>query len=496
VNRIHRALVSGAALLAAPIAGAQGTITGTVFDSLRAHAPLASATVVLIERDLYATTDATGRFRFDGVPAGRYTLSFLHPVLDSLDLTAPVVPVQVTDKQELIVALASPSATTIGARLCPMVHDSTTGVVIGRLRDVDDRKAVSGATVSTEWTEYVMVAGGTRANRLRASARTNPTGAFLLCGVPADVPLKIRAELGGMFAGPLPLLLGDRLIGRADLSMSRKDSAALGHRMADSTSVVLGYRGSATLTGTIHSTDGHAVRDAVVDILGSPNSARTDANGAFKLAGVPAGTREVDVRAIGFEPLATAVDFPTGATRQATFALVRQVQTLATDTVRGRSRPLSLMAVEGFDQRRQIGMGTFLVEADLAKHNYSNLTEVMNSIKGVHVEYGTNGQPMIYLRGNKEGNCIPTYFIDGTPFVLSSAQPGGGITASGGRGSNRITGGSSGGPALSSPFNDLSLMIQPNMIKGMEVYDTSAPIPAQYDRSSTTGCGSVVIWTR
>ena len=44
-------------------AGAQGSIAGTVYDSLRTHAPLANATVVLVERSQYATTDARGRFR-------------------------------------------------------------------------------------------------------------------------------------------------------------------------------------------------------------------------------------------------------------------------------------------------------------------------------------------------------------------------------------------------------------------------------------------------
>ena len=80
-------MLAGVALaLGSANAGAQGSIAGTVFDSLRTRAPLAGATVVLVERSRYATADARGRFRFDSVPDGHYTIGFMHPVLDSLDL--------------------------------------------------------------------------------------------------------------------------------------------------------------------------------------------------------------------------------------------------------------------------------------------------------------------------------------------------------------------------------------------------------------------------
>ncbi len=88
------ALLSAAAT-AAP-ARAQGSITGTVFDSLRTRAPLAIATVVLVLHSRYVTTDARGRFRIDSVADGRYTIGVVHPVLDSLDLQLPVVPVAVS----------------------------------------------------------------------------------------------------------------------------------------------------------------------------------------------------------------------------------------------------------------------------------------------------------------------------------------------------------------------------------------------------------------
>jgi hypothetical protein len=61
-------------LIASTRAHGQGSIAGMVYDSLRTNAPLAHATVVLIERGRYATTDARGRFRQFGLIAAHVTL--------------------------------------------------------------------------------------------------------------------------------------------------------------------------------------------------------------------------------------------------------------------------------------------------------------------------------------------------------------------------------------------------------------------------------------
>ena len=67
------------------------TVRGSVFDSL-AHAPLPDALVQLVGDDLVAPyghtvrSDSLGTFEFTDVPAGRYLLGFIHPMLDSLGI--------------------------------------------------------------------------------------------------------------------------------------------------------------------------------------------------------------------------------------------------------------------------------------------------------------------------------------------------------------------------------------------------------------------------
>jgi hypothetical protein len=472
--RITRMLAGGVLTLSSMNAGAQGGVAGTVYDSLRTRAPLAGATVVLIERSRYATTDARGVFRMDSVPDGHYTISFMHPVLDSLDLQAPVVSIDVSGGRPTLVALATPGPAAAYARVCPGVHDPGTGVIIGSVRDADDKSASADAVVGTEWTEYTLTGGRSAGHRARAVTRSNRSGAYVLCGVPADVRLDVFAEAGGFVAGPSAMSLGDRLIGRVDFAVSRRDSAARGGLPGDPANVPTVSPGTASLRGVVLGRDGRPARDVVLEVIGTKRSARTDAAGAFRIDRIPAGTRTIEVRSIGSVPTTFPIDFAANAVRDTTLSIGREAQRMTPVAVKGQT-PTSWMDRSGFEARRSQGLGFFLTAEDIARHPTEDLTGVLQGARGMHVEYGTSGHPMPYLRGTSGTYCIPNFFLDGVPFKVDGAQPGGRVTA---------------------PFTDLSAVVHPEMIKGMEVYASPGTIPAQYDLTSSTGCGSIVIWTR
>jgi hypothetical protein len=471
-----------AALLYAASAGAQGSIAGTVYDSLRTRAPLADATVVLVELSRYATTDARGHFRIDSVPDGRYTMGFMHPVLDSLDLTAPVAAVDVTGGRRTTVALFTPGSAAAYARICPGTNDIETGVVIGRVRDVDDQAPLADATVATEWTEFALtagrIAGRIAGHRVRAAARTNREGLYVLCGVPTTVPLDVHTELAGFSAGPTPLLLNDRLISRLDFALSRRDSAARAVVLGDSSTIVARGPGTASLRGKVVGGDGRAIRDAIVDVAGTFRSGRTDAAGAFRIDQIPAGTRAIEVRSIGLVPMTVSMDFATNATRDTTLSVSRQAQALQPVAVLGRAAAMSLMEHDGFEARLRQAMGAFVTEQDIARHGFPDLVSVLQGLRGVSVEWGGTGRtggiafPIPYLlgMGNLQGSvhCQPNFFLDGAPFRVDTGAD----------------------------YADLSAMLPPALIKGIEVYSNPGTMPAQYDLTSFTGCGSIVIWTR
>jgi hypothetical protein len=104
------------------------------------------------------------------------------------------------------------------------------------------------------------------------------------------------------------------------------------------------------------------------------------------------------------------------------------------------------------------------------------------------MQYGTSGYPLPMLKGITDigftgfrpgSYCIPNFFLDGARFLVD--------------GDLRPHGGTSDQPQH--PFSDLSDSVRPEAIKGIEVYANPGTIPAQFDMMSSTGCGSIVIWT-
>lgn len=465
---VARAVATVALTLGTTRAGAQGSIAGIVYDSLSSHGPLAGAEVVLVELSRYATTDTHGRFRIDSVPAGRYTLGFTYAALDVVDLVPPTVPVDVVDGRRSAVTLASPSAATVYTRLCPGPRDSDTGIILGRVRDVDDHTPLAGAMISTDWTEFTLAAGSSKSHRVRAAARADAKGVYLLCGVPMRVPLDVSSELAGFTAGPISLEMDSALIRRVNFAISRRDSAARRVEADSLSNDRSGLRGTASLRGVVLGGDGRPLRDADIGVVGSPDSSRTDASGAFHIEGIPAGTRSVQARSIGLLPMTVSMDFATSRARDTTLTMGRKAQELPSVTVVGRAHVTSWMELSGFSTRRQQGMGAFVTEQDIARHNYFDLISVLRTMRGMQVEYVGKyiKLPLPFLRGNGS-HCVPNFFLDGAPYPVSSADD----------------------------FADLSLLVRPKLIRGVEVYDTAGLMPAQFDLTSSSGCGSIVIWT-
>jgi carboxypeptidase family protein/TonB-dependent receptor-like protein len=368
------------------------------------------------------------------------------------------------------------------ARLCPSVHDTSTGMVLGRVRDVDDQSPLAGAAVSTDWTEYVINGGHTGSARMRAATKSNAGGIYLLCGVPTSVALEVRTELNGIVVGPTPLAMNGRLLTRVDFAVSRKDAAGrelpLGASHADSLAFAARPPGTATLRGIVHGADGKPLHDVVVSVVGTDRSGRSDAAGAFRVDQIPAGTRTMEAKSIGMLPVTFSMDFPTHGTRDTTVSISQQAQELKAVAVEGRNPALSLMENDGYETRRSHGLGNFITAADLKKHNLPDLSAVLSTVGAIHVQHGKNGASMPQMMGQmnlQNEFCIPNFWVDGTPYLVDGARPS---------------------AKVHSPYSDLNDMVRPESIKGIEVYSTPGTVPAQYDKFSTTGCGSIVIWTR
>lgn len=347
------------------------------------------------------------------------------------------------------------------AEICPGRRDSGTGAIIGRVRDVDDGTALAGVTVSTDWTDYTLTAAGRSAGRHRhEETKTNGSGFYLLCGVPVKLRLDVRSELAGVLAGPSPIALDDRLISNLNFAISRNDGGARTVTLGDSSILNPAAPGTATLGGIVNGADGRPIINAQLDVLGTLHTARTDANGSFRLSRVPAGTRTIVVRSIGFEPVLFTTDLATNSSRDTTISITAPVQQLAKVDVKGKSLP-SWMERSGFDSRRTVGMGAFITQEEIGRHTFSDLTSVLQGMRGIRVEFGGPFPNILMIGGG--ATCNPTYFLDGIRF--------------------------------DGDYRQLSGLAPPETIKGMEVYSNTATIPPQF-YVPQSNCGSIVIWTR
>src|SRR5881296_1193503 len=131
-----------------------GSVRGVVYDSLISAAPLEGAEVWIEGTNRTARTDALGRFELPALAAGRYRVTFDHPVLDSTGLAAPPVVVDVAEDRATAVTLATPGPVTAHRTLCPHDPWQKTGAVLGLVRDASDGKPLPGVTVTAPWPIY------------------------------------------------------------------------------------------------------------------------------------------------------------------------------------------------------------------------------------------------------------------------------------------------------------------------------------------------------
>jgi hypothetical protein len=184
------------AYIATPAAGrGVGVIEGVVHDSTRSM-PLAGATVFLTTTQVSTRTDAGGRFRLTGVPAGEHEVAFFHAYTDSIGVTLTPRRVTVGDAP-VAVALAVPASA-----LCTSEPGAPPGAtVIGFAERIGTGEAAAGVDVTVTWQARVPrtlrdVLRGTARERYSEKVTTDAHGRFVLCHLPPGRTFELRAGRG------------------------------------------------------------------------------------------------------------------------------------------------------------------------------------------------------------------------------------------------------------------------------------------------------------
>lgn len=138
-----------------------------------------------------------------------YVLTAEHPRFATLGLASVERTVRLVGGSDASLVIATPSAPTLVAALCPLDGESVIdaagqtrlGMVIGRALDAAGEPLPAGSRVVVEWPsdEGVRADAGTR--MVRCTANTDADGRFRLCPIPVDRTVQLFTERGGA-AGP------------------------------------------------------------------------------------------------------------------------------------------------------------------------------------------------------------------------------------------------------------------------------------------------------
>ena len=465
-----------AANAGAPVSGA----VGVVGDSIHGG-PLVGAVVSIVGTDRKGTTDSTGKFRIDSIPPGNYKLNMSHPLLDSLGVVIATNEIEFPAGRYALIALATPSPTTIVNTFCPPEKQKTgPGAVIGQVRDADSDAPSTGAKVSLAWSQ-IMVGKeiGLHTILRQRESIVDANGAYRICGIPVGTKAAVRATFNGISTADIPVNFSENTIQLVTLHTAKPDTAPpppvidtlpSATAVASATKVapaapkpaVVGLRtGHAMLTGHIVNAADRPLAGADVTVIGAASKTITDSTGNFFLRNLPSGTQTLLVRKVAYAPTTQPVDLSTRATSTTRVILPVAPPSLPTIKVEATGAAKGLAQV-GYDHRKKMGLGHFLDREEIESKIPTYMTDIFTTMPGIRVDYST-GQPVLTGTRGTTGNGCVNYVIDGTPY--SEATPG-----------------------------DINDFMHPNEVEAVEVY-SDVDTPAEYQKPGTS-CTTIIVWTK
>ena len=449
------------------------TVSGTVRDSV-ARVPLAGAWVQLVAADgqgggaRAVVSDSTGRFAIDNVPDGRYLLGYFHPMLDSLGVEPALRDVLVQRGGAVRADLATPSPAQLRAAICGgrAGRDARSGgVLVGVVRDAHGRAPVAGATVTGEWLEISFLPGGLiDRRRPRLVVTTEQNGWFALCNVPSGGTMFLGASRGDVDTDLIELQVPAEGFLRRELFLGTSRTVFVGDTTTRTDTLALPPRrlliGDGRLQGTVVTVVGDRPLPGAMLRISEGAVGRADERGAWTIGNAAAGTRTLEVRAVGFYPVRRPVDVIDGAlpARVALSTFQAVLDTVKIMATRTEDRQLS-----GFAERSRTGLGRYLTAADLERRGVIETSDVFKNLPGVRMDADSTGEQRITMRSAFGGYCAPSFYVDGLHMFTLSAD-------------------------------ELDTIVRAKNVRAIEVY-TDGTVPPQFQQA-LSGCGAIVIWTK
>jgi len=246
-----------------------------------------------------------------------------------------------------------------------------------------------------------------------------------------------------------------------------------------------------SLVGTVaRDSAGHMIGGAEIRISQINRTATTNYLGEFGIAAIPAGRYEVTLRAVGFTRLTDTVEIKANAVTEREFVLGQVVVALDTVKTTGTGERRRAPGLAGMEERRRSGQGGYFITEDLLRQ--SDARQMAGVVSGripgvsqvfigsaVYLSSGRtigDGGPVFRKKPSGSPNqCFVTVYMDGI----------------------RIWNGPWDGPSDREhpPPPDFGHM-GVTEYGGIEYYPGGASLPMQFNGTSGTGCGTLLLWTR
>ena len=230
--------------------------------------------------------------------------------------------------------------------------------------------------------------------------------------------------------------------------------------MAIAAEAPLGAQG-VTLRGVVIDTAGAPIPNADVGIASLRRLTRTDDSGRFVLADIRAGTLQISVRRLSYEPrkidhAVKADGEPLRVTLKANVTLLEGVYVTAGE-MRRREQ------VEDFYRRLTRGIGTYVTRDDIEGRASGTPSDMLRTVPGIRFVKVPSGRGVRFpTTSMARRDCAPMIWIDGQR-----------------------------APGLE--IDDVTL----TDIEGIELYNVPSTTPFQFTQGAGgMTCGTIVIWSR